>query len=365
MTRRRILWLLPLTVLVLIGAGQTVRWVRHTATGPTAGAQWIWAHPRGEPGTPMAFFAVKDFELSFRPREAELRLLADEEYHVTLNGWGLATGRYRDGEGVDAYPVGKALKRGRNRIFVELRSGRGAGGMLLRLDVSGAGGQSATVSSDESWRILRRFDPEATQPGHSQYSEDPVVWGEQPAGRWGQRREATRALTLLRLQGKQGGRPVAARRIRLQAHRWLEVEPLAREALGPWVSFDFASERVGFLSLHFADAETSTGYVYYGLRRPPQGLGEPEDIIIRAFGRERWTSSAPARFRFVTIVGAPAVAAAEVLPVDPSLAADRMGGRPQGGLFGVETPPILVSPVEDEVRRKLEGVAGFTGREKG
>ncbi|MCZ6507276.1 MAG: hypothetical protein O7A04_04405 [Acidobacteria bacterium] len=365
MTNRRVLWLLPLTALVLIGARQSVHWVRHADTGPAAGAEWIWAHARGEPGTPMAFFAVKDFELAFKPRTAELRILADEEYHVTLNGRGLAAGRYRDGNGLDAYPVGRALERGWNRIFVELRSVRGVGGMLLRLDASGADGQSVTVVSDGSWRILRRFDPDAVRPGHSQYSEDPVVWGVQPAGRWGLRRAAPRALTMLRLQGKRRRRPVPAKAIRLQGHRWLEVEPGGREPLGPWVSFDFRSERVGFLNLHFADAEASTAYVYYGLRRPREGLGEHDDVIIRANGRALWTACAPARFRFVTIVGASAVAAAGVLAIEADLAAGLLEARPRLGLFGFESPPTLVSPVEDEVRRKLEGVAGFARRERG
>lgn len=363
MTARRALLLLLAAALLIVAARQALRWMAHVGTGPAAHADWIWAEQRGAAGTPVVFFAVKDFELDFEPREAEVRILADEEYQLTINGRGLGAGRYRSGAPLDVYPVGRGLHRGSNRLVVELRSARGAGGLLLRLEAAGPDGQSASVVSDRAWRIVRRYDAELLAGGVEGTDEEPVVWG-QPAGRWGAPAAAP-ALTLRRLQGDQRRDIVHAARMRRPGGRWEPAPHHSTEALGAWVSFDFGGEQTGFLNLRFGGQSGGSAFAYYALRQPHGGLEGYDEVILRAPGRDHWTASAPARFRYVTIVAAPEVSAAELVPVDPRLAAPRLERDGEPILFGIESRTALVTPVEDEVRRQLEGVARLAGREEG
>jgi hypothetical protein len=359
--RRNLVWILAVAV-VLVAARQAVRWMRHVDSGPAADADWIWAQQRGEPGTPMVFFAIKDFDLAFEPRQAELRVLADEEYQLAINDRGVCAGRYQLGAPLDAYPVGLSLHRGTNRLAVELRSARGAGGMLLRLEIAGSNGERAAVVSDGSWRIVRRFDEALFAHGDPAAAEAPVVWG-QPAGRWGAPGAAP-ALTLRRLRGGLRGVDPAERLRRLGGH-WEPAPPHGGDPLGRWVTFDFGHEGAGFLNLLFADTAGGRAFVFYGVRQPKDGLEDYDEVVLRAPGRDHWTTSAPARFRYVTVVAEPAVSGAELVPVDPRLAAPLFERAPEPDLFGIERRRELVTPVEDEVRRKLEGVPGLAGRKEG
>jgi len=101
------------------------------------------------------------------------------------------------------------------------------------------------------------------------------------------------------------------------------------------------------------------------LRKPKDGIENPDEVIMRPLGREHWTSAAPGRFRYLTVVGVSQVTRAEVVPVVPELADELAAREPIEPLFGVDRRLSLVSPVEHEIRRKLEGVPGLAGRKEG
>jgi hypothetical protein len=361
--------LLVILALGLVGADRALRWARAAADSPAAGAEWIWARMPGEAGAPMAFFAVKDFELDFEIASADLRIVADEEYLVTLNGRTVAVGSYLtfadpDAPSLASYSVGNLL-RPVNRLLVELRSARGAGGLLFKLVISGTAGERAEVVSDGSWRIVRRFEESVRRFGGPLGSEAALVWGAQPAGRWGLPETVVQTWTLRALQNGRLRPLVPAVRQGRHGSPWRVAPRWGTRPLGPWARLDFGRVRTGYLNLHFADSEASHGFVFYDLRRPPEGLVGYGDVVLRIAGRNRWTASRPASFRFVTLTGIPAVTRAEVVPVNPDKVAELLPRQPRSSLFGVEREKTLVSPVEDEIRSQLEGVPGLARRKEG
>jgi len=362
MSRRYVLAFL-LAVVALVAAREFLVAKERAEASANAGAEWIWSPPRGRPGMPVVMFAAKDFELDFKPVRAELEIAGDEEYHLMVNGRGVAAGRYRSR--LDAYPVGNILRLGANRLLVELRSARGVGGLLVRLHVSGAEGRSTTIVSDGSWRVMRRYVQGVSRPTSATWGEPVRVWGAPPTGRWPASTKVHRALTLRRLQGGRARRPMPAWRNQQPGHRWLPAEEFGTEPLGPWVTFDFGRPRTGFVNLNFADNQASNSFLFYGLRRPKEGLDNPDEVVIRSGGRAHWTSAAPAKFRFITVVGAPQVTRAEVVPVVEALASELVARQPVEPLFGVDRSLTLMSPVEYEIRRKLESIPSLARRKEG
>ncbi len=317
----------------------------------------------------MAFFAVKDFELDFEVAGADLRILADEEYVLRLNGHTVGVGSYLalaepESPSLASYAVGGIL-RDVNRLVVELRSARGAGGLLLRLEITGTAGERVDIVSDGSWRIFRRFDESLSRPGRRLRGEEPVVWGPQPAGRWGSPATAVETLTLRGLQGGRPRRLLRPERLGSHGSPWRLAERWRARRLGAWARVDFGSVRTGYLNLRFADSRASRGFVFYELRRPPQGLGGYDDVVLRISGRKQWTASRPASFRFVTLAGMRNLTGAEIVPVDPEKAAGLLDRESRPSLFGIERKKTLVSPIEDEVRRKLQRVPGIARRKEG
>ena len=212
---------------------------------------------------------------------------------------------------------------------------------------------------------MRPFVKGFSRPTSAKWGEPVRVWGTPPTGRWEASGYVHRALTLRRLQGGRELRPEPATRLQFLGEKWQPLEQFGVEPLGPWVTFDFGRERTGFVNLNFADTKASNGFLFYGIHRPRQGLENPDEVIMRIAGRSHWTSAAPAHFRFVTVVGAPQVTRAEVVPVAPQLADELVAREPVDPLFGVDRSLTLVSPVENEIRRKLEGIPGLAGRKEG
>ena len=99
---------------------------------PGRGACWIWAQDAANAAQPLAFWAVRDFQL-MDPADLEsasVVIAADESYELWLNGQRVGAGEYVQGMAADQYSVSHLLQLGSNRLVVELRSSRGAGGLL-------------------------------------------------------------------------------------------------------------------------------------------------------------------------------------------------------------------------------------------
>src|SRR6476659_5880738 len=150
-------------MLATVGAGLAVRWAaaaRARLFYPTGAAEWIWTPLNRHATLPVAFLAVRDFDLDEPPAAARLLAAGDEEYVLYLNGKLVGAGAHAPGvpgAPLDVYEVGPLLRPGGNRLVAELRSARGAGGFLARLEESASG--RTIVASDRRWRRHDRHPP--------------------------------------------------------------------------------------------------------------------------------------------------------------------------------------------------------------
>lgn len=356
LSRRRWLLAIVLTVAGISALALADRWLlrlRSRWISTTHGAAWIWEARNPHDLTPTAFYAVRDFELAAPPARARLLLQADEEYVLTLNAKRLGAGRYLAGAPLDTYDVTPWLLPGTNRLLVELRSGRGAGGFLLAL--LDGDGRPLVVSGPE-FRLFKRHQlglPRAFLPVAG--GDPAFVWGMPPLGRW--------------------GRPVAGHPAPVLPARWAGA-PIAAAGRqeGPLtVRFDWGREVTGFLELELPPravgddpAAREVGLLWSGTTPPALAIDPPGVPVLPVADAHAWLAPAPRRLRYALVAGLPATRhgaplVARIYPVDPA-AVPAADARPRG-VLGIEPPPLR-TPVEDEVRRKLKRVAGVALGEK-
>ena len=154
-----------------------------------------------------------------------------------------------------------------------------------------------------------------------------------------------------------------------ETSEWLPSRRLrpSSPSLGREVTFDWGREVTGYLGLFFGTRKWPKALLYYGCETPgPQA--SPDDRALGARGRLLWTAATPRRFRCVTVLAPEGVRGAFVVEVDETragtlLAAGETG--PPEGVFGLVEPPPLVTPVEHEIRRELEGLTGLVGGQPG
>lgn len=326
---------------------------------PTGDARWIWID-RGEANEEggVDFFAVRDVELAGYPARARIACQADEEYFLYLNGTLVGSGRHRDGRPLDAYEVGYLLEPGSNRIALELRSGRGEGGLLFDLRLEGD--ESRRLGSDADWRIVRGYSDEMLLPGEPlPDSEEPLVLGRPPVGRWDLPRidAATPVFGDLLLDPAGRHAPWAH-----TGGRIVSVTPpdWSSPPLGRRVTFDWGREFEGYLNLVFALKGGARALVFVGTTLPDPEHDPPAASLLNPPGRRSWSDSRPRRFRYVTVIATDELAGARVYPLAPELAAGLLAEAeaPQG-VFGLEPLPLR-PPVEKEIRREIEGLPGVS-----
>jgi hypothetical protein len=119
-------------------------------------ASWIW-----HPDDPDLVYFRREIELTYQPAEAVLRITADNEYAVYLNG-GLIGEDAGDQQSVwrtaESYEIARLLRTGRNVISVVARDLGGGSGLLMDLRFGGPGilpdqrdhGEAAPVPSGQS-----------------------------------------------------------------------------------------------------------------------------------------------------------------------------------------------------------------------
>jgi hypothetical protein len=368
--RRR--WAVPVLViagvLLLAAADRVLRIVLAKASLPTGAAQWIWEPRDHRDLSPAAFYAVRDFTLDAPPARARLLVGGDPEYILYLNGQRVGTGGWSPGEPLDVWEAGPLLQPGANRLLAEVRSDDGSGGFLLSLQDEAGGRQ--LVRSDESWRVFREHQLGVLRgwlPLRGPFSPPSVAascWGEPPMGRWGRPRLGPVRPLLADLST---GRPVsAASSVLLPA---LDHVPAERPH-PPLRLFDWGRQVTGYLLL---DVDPSTvqvkGLLYTGDAPPQPGDQRPAAGIVLMAGRRTWMDARPRRFRYALVVGLGGAESARVQEVDPAvdpvvaagIVAPPAGADGERGVLGI-VPPPLRTPVEDEVWRQLQGVAGVPGR---
>lgn len=322
---------------------------------PVGNAHWIWA-PRATSWTgPVAFLAIRDFDLDDVPGEARLVILADEEYVAWLNDTLVGSGRYRPGDPLDAYSVAPLLKKGRNRLLVELRSGRGLGGFFANLHFPGT--SIRDVGTDDSWRMTR-MSRAGIMNGNGKIAYLPPArdLGAPPFGRWGPV-AVGRARELLSnvIRKRAFSAPVLQDETR--SGRWVSA---GRGGAGhiPAVRIDFGREVEGLLVLGFSDSEPEPGLLYLSDSMPDPDEQSPAALVMRMRGGRYWMDVEMRRFRYAVVLGMPDLVKAQIYRYrgTPPLSWRPVPLLPMRGVFGLRSP-LLRSSAEDEVWRKLQGLA--------
>lgn len=177
-------WTIAIVLLLLFtGFVRLHEFFSHKFFSNTGTAKWIWFdHPLASQ-QPVAFFAVRDFELPQKRDYVKLKVAGDPEYTLYFNG--IEVGGTRDAEKsvLDVYDVTSIAKTGHNRLVASLRSANGVGGFLLSLDTSR--GQENVVVSGPDWKLFSSWseslivnDPREERPS------SPLLVGPPPIGRW-------------------------------------------------------------------------------------------------------------------------------------------------------------------------------------
>jgi hypothetical protein len=350
------------TTLIVLGLALAARALpgARARSLPTAGAQWIWKDMDWDDHQPTVFYLLRDFDLAAPPASARLLVTADEEYVLTLNGRPLGAGAFQPGAILDVYEAGPSLRPGTNRLMVEVRSARGAGGLLASL-MDGAG--RMLVGTDDRWRIFPGYELGLARGWLPLDRGVPVYcWGYPPMGRWGRPRPGPLKPGL----GEIAGVPVPA----VAAVARPPVLPtIPGRPPGSPVLYDWGREVTGYLSLELAPAaepaataEMAKALLFTG-DSPPDPLGSnPTASILIAPGGRRWLDARPRRFRYALILGLVPAASLAVLPVPAAQVPPPQAPDPRG-ILGI-VPPPLRTPVEDEVWGKLQRLAGVAGRKE-
>jgi len=327
---------------------------------PTAGAQWIWKDTDWDDHQPAVFYLARDFDLAASPASARLLVTADEEYVLTLNGRRIGAGFFQPGALLDVYEAGPFLLPGANRLTVEVRSARGAGGLLARLE---DGGGHLLVATDDRWRLFSSYELGLERGWLPLGRGVPVYcWGYPPMGRWGRPRLGP----LKPLLGDIAGSPVAA--VSATPQPPVLAAPAGRPPGSP-VLYDWGREMTGYVSLELAPATQATdpaemqkALLFTGDSPPDPLRSSPSASILIAPGRRVWLDARPRRFRYALILGMVPPASLTVVPV-PETAVPPPAARDEKGVLGI-VPPPLRTPVEDEVWGKLQRFAGVAGRKE-
>ena len=147
----------------------------------TGRAKWIWPRVDASSEIPVAFFAARDFDLPKSRYYTHIKIAADPEYTLYLNGRELASRRMIDASALDLYDVTALARDGRNRIVIAVRSVKGVGGLIASVDI--APETENFVVTDRTWKVSRTWDPRLLARDVAGM-QGPIEIGEPPVGRW-------------------------------------------------------------------------------------------------------------------------------------------------------------------------------------
>jgi hypothetical protein len=135
-----------------------------------------------------------------------------------------------------------------------------------------------------------------------------------------------------------------------------------RRPPGSAVLYDWGREVEGHLTLDVPPAgQPGAGLLFLGTEPPDPLRIRPAAAILIMPGRHDWMDAHPRRFRYAVVIGLERPARAAVLP-EPAQALPPKDPA-EMTVYGIEGPPLR-TPVEDEVWRKLESLAGIARRKE-
>jgi len=148
----------------------------------TGRAEWIWGRREISRGTPLAFYATRDFDLPANRYFVRIKIAADPESMLYFNGKMIGGRRMNDeSRHLDVYDVTPLARTKRNRIVVAMRSTNGVGGLIASIDI--APENRNVIVTDRAWKIIDSWDPELPLRDPSR-GEAPVLLGTPPIGKW-------------------------------------------------------------------------------------------------------------------------------------------------------------------------------------
>ncbi len=343
------LWTLILFLLLLvIGVGE--RWItgaRERGPYPPEGVSWIWSdQAKTNPPKPVSFLTYRDFSLKDLPEAAEIIATADEELRLFLNGNLVIITRNPPGEidQVRRVDITQLLRMGANRLSAELRSSRGVGGFFLCLRVE----DRCLETSDSQWVTLSEWNPGVHRGWWPAGAGEPVRrWFAAPVGRWD---FVLPQETSASWVGCKEGEPIEGQRLkRLEP---VEGAPFSRQV------YDFGSEVRGIIRLR--GSEKGDGFNLLRVESSLQGLAEwkVENVrpVVTLPGQRDWSSAEILEGRYVELTGFP-VKSAVIQPA----------AKFCGPQLSPSTPRVStldrgrsMAPIENEIRRRLEGLPSRT-----
>jgi hypothetical protein len=178
---RRMSVALVLLLALTFGVHRLYLLYSHKFFDVTGRADWIWPHHQISRNMPVAFFAMRDFDLPANRYFTKIKIAGDPEYTLYFNGREIGGRRVGDEAKLDVFDVSPLAKTGRNRIVVAVRSPNGVGGLLASVDIAPDFQNVVVTGSD--WKISRSWTP-------TLLLRDPIgvesaaAIGEPPVGRW-------------------------------------------------------------------------------------------------------------------------------------------------------------------------------------
>jgi hypothetical protein len=154
----------------------------HKFFDSTGRAQWIWARAELSRGTPLAFFATRDFDLPANRYFVQIKIAGDPEYTLHFNGAVIGGRRMSDETShLDVYDVTSLARAKGNRIVVAVRSSNGVGGLIAAIDI--APENRNVVVTDTTWKMIDSWSPDLPLRD-SGPARRPTLIGRPPIGKW-------------------------------------------------------------------------------------------------------------------------------------------------------------------------------------
>lgn len=360
-------WLFLASVFVLawlLAAGErALARLEMERSEPSRGACWIWAQGLAKTGEPATFWAIRDLKLE-RPQRAHMVIVVDEAYTLWVNGVQVGGGVHRPGAPAHRWDLTDFLDAGWNRLAIEARSSRGAGGILASLRLGEEGRPAFGTGAD--WTIVKRDHPNITLglPIPTELRETPAIWGRGETGRWRPKpAEVDRPSVPRPWPPPEILRP---RRLRFanEEGEWIEPAIRPKHWPGQQVIYDFGAEVEGMLELRLDEPEippeapAAPALLFFD-SEPPRPQDRRPDVVMQPFLVDGWWRDAvPRRFRYLALIGAPTLADIRLIRVKPEITA-RLAADPEPlvGVFGL--PPAKDHlPVEEDVWDRLEAESG-------